>query len=283
MVRVKAIIAALLLTSAAAFGQQPDKSWHILANPRSDLYPRYAADPRRSRHIATILRAFKSGVPLTGNTRYNLSIGGQYSLLRLYRGENPDNGWQLDVEARFYAQFDIEHNLDELGHDERLGGIASKKLSDRVAARLEFVHTSNHIGDEYLLRNHLTSRPTSRKEEIATGLSWQLTRRWRTYGEIGYGLNLGSLNDLWRAQTGLEYESPPLIRRARWYAAINVTTWLETRWQPSVNLQTGIAFPFPESARMYRFGVEVYRGRAQLDSFQNHREGYIVVGAWLDL
>jgi hypothetical protein len=282
-VRVKRIIVGLLLTSSAACGQQMGTSWHILPNPRTDLYPRYVADPRRSRNIITILQAFNSGVPLTGNKRWGLSIGGQYSLLRLYRGENPENGWQFDVEARFYAQYDIENSLDELGHDGRIGGIVSKKLGDRVAARLAFVHTSNHIGDEYLLRNHSTLRPSSRKEEIATGLSWQPTPRWRTYGEIGYGLNLGMLNRPWKMQTGLEYESVPFGRRARWYAATDMTTWKENAWQPSVNLQTGIVFPFPETGRAYRFGVEVYRGRAQLDSFENHREDYIVVGTWLDL
>ncbi|SRR5712691_7845 len=271
------------MISPAAFAQQSGKSWHILLNPRNDLYPRYVADPRRSRHIVTILRAFDSGVPLTGNTRYSLSIGGQYPLLRLYRGENPENGWQVDVEGRFYEQFDIENNLDELGHDARIGGIASKKFGDRMAIRLTYVHTSSHVGDEYLLRNQLTSRPNARKEEIAAGLSWQVTPRWRTYGEIGDGLILGPLNKPWRIQTGLEYEGLPFGRRARWYAATDVTTFQESGWQPSVNLQTGIVFPFPEAGRTYRFGAEVYRGRAQLDSFLNHREGYIVVGTWLDL
>lgn len=262
---------------AQAQAQQP--RWTIEFNPVTDVYSRYIADPRRARNIIAVLHAIDSSIPDTGELRYHLATGGQYSFLRLHQGD-PQLGWQLDVDARFYAQFDIDHGLDEIGHDGRLGMIVSKGFSDRAAARFAFHHTSSHLGDEYLIRNEGFERLSVRKEEFALGWSWRHSPHVRLYGETGYGIHLGELNEPWRLQGGVELTSAK--RPFEWYAALDLTSFQENDWNLSSNLQTGIALP-TRGGRAYRFGLELYRGRAQLDSFFLFRESYVVVGAWLDL
>jgi hypothetical protein len=279
------------LTFLLLLGATPARSdWLVEWNPVGDLYPRYLADPRRPRNIAALSAAFRSDIPGSGDLRFLTAIGDQHSMVRFYRRDAPLDGWQFDVEARYFAQFDIENALDELGHDERLGIIASRRLDARTAVRGMFFHTSSHMGDEYILRNRLTEaeRISSRKEEFAFGLSRRLNQSLRTYGEIGFGINLGKLNRPLRAQAGLEYESGLRSRSDRsaslgWYSGVNVTGWEENDWRVSATLQTGIVASFPASGRHYRLAVELYDGRSQLDAFFLFRESYITVGVWLDL
>lgn len=282
---MRTALLVVVLTSIAApspaplHAQTEERGWRVEFNPVTDLFPRYIADPRRARNIIAILHAPDSTIPDTGQLRYHLSTGGQYSLVRVHRGE-PHLGWQADVEARFYAQFDIDHNLDEIGHDGRLGLVLTKGFSERSAARLAFHHTSSHIGDEYLIRNESFERLSVRKEELAVGWSWQRSVRVRLYGETGYGINLGELNEPWRLQGGVELTAR--TRPHQWYAAVDFASFQENDWEIASNLQTGIAFP-TRGGRAYRLGLELYRGRAQLDSFFLFRESYVIVGAWLDL
>jgi hypothetical protein len=279
------LVAMLLLVAAPARAE-----WLLEWNPAGDLYPRYLADPRRPRNIAALSAAFRSDIPGSGDLRFLTAIGDQHSIVRFYRRDTPLDGWQFDVEARYFAQFDIENALDELGHDERLGIIASRRLDARTAVRGMFFHTSSHMGDEYILRNRLTEaeRISSRKEEFAFGLSHRLNQSLRTYGEFGYAINLGKLNKPLRGQAGLEYESN--LRSwsegkasLGWYSGVNVTGWEENDWEVSATLQTGMVARFPASGKYYRLAVELYDGRSQLDAFFLFRESYLTVGFWLDL
>lgn len=256
--------------------------WKMRLNPTGNLYPRYTADPRRPRHILAVLHVVDSEIPSTGSPRFNLSVGGQYGLARFFT-EREERGWQLDVAARFYAQFDIEFGLDEIGHDGRFGLIMSRKLSNDVAVRFFVDHTSNHIGDEYLLRNEITERESVRREELASGLSWQVHPRWRTYVEAGYGVNLGKVNEPGRIQWGLEYEGARIYEEIGWYGGIDVTSWQENDWEPSIAFQAGLAFESPFRGRSYRLGLEFYDGRSQLDSFFRFDERTLTWGLWLDL
>lgn len=252
-------------------------------NPPTDIYPPYAADPRRSRHIVAIVSAVESELPDSQNLRWGLSIGGTYGVARLSRAGAPDRAWQLDVEGRFYSQWDIHYALDEIGHDGRVGATLIKQIRPDLAFRIGYVHTSSHIGDEYLLRNNITERLSSRKEEVGAGVSWKIDERLRTYADVGYGLNLGTRNKPLRLQTGLEFEDKPRLGKSRWYAAIDATSFEENDYEVSANLQTGFAFSSAGSPRRYRFGIELYDGRSQLDTFFMYRERYAVIGMWLDL
>lgn len=249
-------------------------------SPEGDVYPRYVADPRRSRHLISVIQALESEIPEAGDTRFMLMIGGLYPLAR--RGA-PTAAWQLDVEARYFAQYDIDRDLDELGHDARLGLYLSHSFSPRLVGRFGVVHTSSHMGDEYVIREEITERLNSRKEELALGVSWMIRERLRTYAEGGYGLNLGPLNEPLRLQSGLEWEGVPRWGGWRFYAATDVATWEEDDWDVSVAIQSGLVLPLPQKTRWYRLGIEFYDGRSRLDSFQQFHERYVVVGLWLDL
>jgi uncharacterized protein DUF1207 len=258
-------------------------NFRLTWNPPTDIYAPYVADPRRSRHIIAVISALDSELPDSQNLRWGLSIGGTYGVARLSRAGAPDGAWQLDVEGRLYSQFDIHYALDEIGHDGRVGATLIKAVRPNVAIRVAFVHTSSHIGDEYLLRNNITERLSSRKEEAGAGISWKIDTRLRTYADVGYGLNLGTRNRPLRLQMGLELEDQPRLGKSRWYAALDATSFEENDYEVSANLQTGFVFSSNGSPRRYRFGIELYDGRSQLDTFFMFHERYAVIGMWLDL
>ncbi len=274
---------AFPLFAQPALEKPPQRAWHLTWNPPMDLYAPYVADPRRSRHIISLINATDSELPNSQNLRWGLCIGGTYGIARLSRADAPEGAWQFDVEARLYSQFDIHYALDEIGHDGRLGAALIKGVRPDLAFRVAFVHTSSHIGDEYLLRNNITDRLSSRKEEVGAGISWKVDERLRIYADAGYGLNLGTRNRPLRLQTGVEFEDKPRLGSGRWYAAFDATSFEENDYEVSANLQTGVVLSSARSPRRYRFGIELYDGRSHLDSFFMFRERYAVVGMWLDL
>jgi hypothetical protein len=284
MTRIAAAVLSFALTTPLlAQTEAEPHAWELRWNPPADLYEPYAADPRRSRHIISLINATHSNLPDSQNLRWGLSIGGTYGLARLIPRKAPDRAWQLEVEARFYGQYDIHYALDEIGHDGRLGGLLIKSVTDDVAVRLTFIHTSSHVGDEYILRNHLTERPSARREEVGTGISWKIAKNVRTYAEAGYGLNLGKGNRPMRVESGIEFHDKPRLGAGRFYAAVDATSFQENGWKVSTNLQTGVLFQSHGSDRKYRFGIELYRGRSQVDSFYRYHERYATIGMWLDL
>jgi len=86
-----------------------------------------------------------------------------------------------------------------------------------------------------------------------------------------------------RFETGLEFEDEPRLGKGRWYAAIDGTSFQEYSYQLSANLQTGLLSRSANSDRRYRFGIELYDGRSQLDTFFQFRERYATIGMWFDL
>jgi len=263
-----------------------EDGWRVRFSPADDLYPRYVADPRRSNFSIGRLSFSETEIPAAGDTRFGLRVGGRYGVLRLHRKGDADYGFQIDVEGGFLAQFDLDNHTDNIGWDGIYGLQLAWARPGGVALRAGVFHDSSHVGDEYAESTGRTRINYTRQEFLA-GASWRFLPLWRTYVEGAWAFDLRNeeLMEKWRAQTGVEFESPATLwgGRAAVYVAADASFFQEDDWSANVTIQTGLLFHVQELARYYRFGIEFYDGRSHIGEFFQNEERYVSLGVWFDL
>ncbi|MCI0527376.1 MAG: DUF1207 domain-containing protein [Nitrospira sp.] len=252
--------------------------------PRGDLYKPYIADPHRVNFSAQFLGIVHDDIDGAGNFRIGLKAGGRFGVLRLHPENRPELGWQVSFEAGIDTQFDIENSQDNIGWDGNFGWYLTTATEKGWSYKLAALHTSSHIGDEFI-EDTGRKRINYTRREIALGISKQLTLYYRAYAELGLGYDPGNedLQEPGRLQAGLEFEHPQSVweNLLGWYAALDLSSMQERDWKVDIAFQTGVSLPMKE--RMHRVGIEVYRGRPPLGEFFQDTEMQIVFGIWVDI
>lgn len=251
--------------------------------PPDDLYPPYLADPHRPGFGVQRMVYTRSSIPAAGSDRLNLKVGAVFGIFRATTPERPLQAWQLGVIGAFDGMFDLGNKQDNIGWNGNYGLQWSGSLPHGMAAKIGWFHRSSHLGDEYEEKTG-TRRIGYTREELGGGLGWNLFEGWRLYGETGYGYGQGNteLMEPWRVQGGVEYRSRPVFwgERAGWYGAMDVTSMEERAWRADTTLQLGLLME--AAGRIWRLGLEHYRGRPTVGEFFMVTEEYLSVGLWMD-
>jgi hypothetical protein len=260
--------------------------WTLLWSPPGELYRRPIADPHRSGFGLVYGNYIDPETPQAGDSRLLIRMGGSYGLFRIHAPASPGKGYQVDIGANFLGQFDVDHSLDNIGWDGIYHLTFTWADGEGLALKLGILHDSSHVGDEYAERTG-RRRLGYTREEAVLGVSRSLPKGWRVYGEAGRAYHRSNKEEmgLWRAQSGLDYESPyPVWGGAMaWYAALNCSAYQENKWHGNTALQAGVVLPQEEIGRRYRFGIEYYRGRSPIGEFFRNKESVIGIGLWWDL
>lgn len=85
-------------------------------------------------------------------TATSVGYGGQYGLVRWPTSDDAANGWQLNLAAAVFAQFDLGTPSNNLINADYTVGLPLTYRRGRDCFRLKVYHQSSHLGDEYLLR-----------------------------------------------------------------------------------------------------------------------------------
>ncbi len=252
--------------------------------PQGDLYPFNIADPHRVGLSFQYLNYTESEIPNAGDNRFYLKGGGNIGIFRVANKCEPDHGWQLNVIGGFDAMFDIAESLDNIGWDGNYGITLTADPDSDWLYKIGMLHTSSHFGDEYIEKTGRT-RIGYTRQELLLGISLLLTKKWRLYGEGGWGFDLGNtyLMEPWRLKGGVEFISEETVwkDRASWYAAIDIQSWEEGDWDFDVSSQIGMEIN--SAGRRARLGFEYYEGRVPIGEFFQYYENYISFGFWVDI
>ncbi len=257
-------------TDSEAPDAQEEASTSVTWFANDMLFPHPLADPRAP--FAGSRLQFHDD----GSTRIENAFGVEQSI---FRTGGEEHAFEVGVEGGAFSRFNFDENLDMDGVDFRVG-FPLVYRSGRLAVKLEPWHLTSHLGDEFIERTG-RERIAYARNAIALGVAVDLGEVWRVYGEAGYGVDIGSLNEPWRAMAGVEWVDDVLA--ARWFdlfAAVNATTFEEIDWSANFNLQTGIWIK-PEGAHTtVRVGLEYYNGHSALTQFFQEREEYLGFGFW---
>jgi hypothetical protein len=270
-------------TDASSRKDEHDPVWTTASGvsfslfPAGDVFPIYVADPHRPTN-AIVGRYTREDIPDSGPMRIWLSAGGRFGLLRIATSER---AWQVGIEAGFDGLFDTEFKSDLIGFDGNYGLTLTTASRAPWAVKIALLHTSAHLGDEYIARTGRT-RINYIREEVAVGVSWAFLPRWRAYGDVG-GAYVARVDEQepWRLQTGLEFESARRFGgRASWYVASDFASWQERDWRVDSTIQAGIVTR--TNGRSHRLLLEYFNGRPQVAQFFQSTESSLAFGIRFD-
>ena len=244
----------------------------VEAFPEDPGFPSPMAGPAARGFGFSRLKIHDLTTPDSGEAFYALKLGSVLGIVRL-------GDWRLGFDAGFLGLFDIDRSYDNLGWDGNYGFMVAHPVGRKTAARLAWLHTSSHVGDEFAERTGRL-RIGYTRQEVALGVSFRPAPAWRLYGEYGHGLSYDEDDpgEPGRAQAGLEWE-----HGTRWgpYAAMDVQAWEERDWNADLALQTGLAFR--ADGRRWRMGLEYYDGRVPLGEFFAEDQRHLALGLFFDL
>ena len=261
-----------------------DSGQTLLIFPPGNIYPHYIADPHRVGFGLQRLQFIESGIADSGASRYNLKAGIRLGLVRGHPQSRPDRRWQINLEVGYDAQFDTDRFYDNIGWDGNYGILLTGTPEQRLVLKLGILHTSSHVGDEYIERTG-RRRIDYTRHEIVAGISLAADEHWRTYAEAGWGYELRNeaLQEPGRIQIGMEFEAGRNLWKELlgWYAALDISAMEEREWRIDTSLQLGIMLD--SGGRTWRLGIEYYDGRPTMGEFFQDNESYISLGLWLDV
>ncbi|MBI3804227.1 MAG: DUF1207 domain-containing protein [Nitrospirae bacterium] len=235
-------------------------------------YQTYIADPRQPRFSAILL----SGTG--GAVQNEIAFGGAFPLLNMNHEAASTERFQLAGMAGVWSRFDLHHTLDMVGTDYR-AGISISGTGRLSAWRLQYSHESDHLGDELILRENLSTRIAYRREEIAFGTAYLPSAALRFYTEAGYAFILGDGNRPWRLQAGAEWEGgPSLPLGARGFAAADLQSRQEVGWNVSWTIEAGVVKWNESHTRSMRLFVNYHYGHDPLGEFFRERLNYASIG-----
>jgi hypothetical protein len=282
-------VAALALTPLSAHSidahtEKPTQTATTWLAPPGEFYPQYIADPRRAQSALLFGSYSYSEIPQASDSIITARFGGRYTIVRYHPADNPDVGWQIDVEGGFFGQFDSQESADNLGWDGVFGLLFSYKPRKNLGFRFGTLHDSAHVGDEYIDQTGMGRIGYTRQEYVA-GVSWAPRNHSRVYAESGWAYDTIDPDKPWRVQTGTEYIDPnPLWRqRLNWYSAADLNFFQERDWQPATTLQIGVLMPTGFGSSRYRLALELYHGRSVLGEFSFYDVTYAALGWYYDL
>lgn len=273
-------------TESSSDPARADQERRLLLFPEGHLFDLVIADPHRPGAAVNVASYRAVDVDGATDQRFFLRVGGRFGLVRRLPTQPEGRSWQLSLEAGLDGQFDMTLGQDNIGWDGNYGlTLSTARARGRWAALVGLLHTSAHIGDEWIQRTG-RERINYTREEIRAAVARRFARRWRAYGELAYAYQRRAFGDLikpLRAQSGLELEQSGGIWRGRagWYAAADVQAWEERDWRIDVALQAGLLFE--RGSRTWRVGIDFHDGRVPLGEFFQDTESAVSLGLWSEL
>lgn len=244
------------------------------------IFPQLKADPRQPR--------FSIGYRWHDNAINSClaaaNMGGDIPLWRSLDLWGFDQ-LQIGLQGAVWALFDMNsHGLDLINSD-WYAGLPIYASKGEWKMRLRAYHISSHLGDEYIMRNHLTSRKNPSYEVLDYTAYHPVLPHLNLYGTIGRVMHSHSSYPIHPMyfEFGSEYfwgdlSFSWLPLKAQPYAAIHVRCWELHGFEPSYNAVLGLAWSDKKNpVHHFNTSLEYYRGHSLEGEFGKRRADYMSV------
>lgn len=285
MALVAAVLCSVVWSSAilSATPSTPDRTFTFF--PDENPYTAKVADPRHASFGILPLNAVDSEIEGATSERVALRVGGVFPVLVFHREGDVSGGWFISIETSFYGQLDRGDSADLIGFNGVYALHVSHAFGDGWVFNTAWHHLSSHLADEFIEKTG-RERTGYARDEVQGGISKVFGRRWRAFGEVGYGASIEEAfgQEEWRVQGGLEYEAPETLWKGRsgWYVAGSISSWEENDWDPDIAVEGGLLFLSAKDRHRYRLLLSYYQGRIPISDFFEQDEAYVSFGLAMD-
>ncbi len=182
----------------------------------------------------------------------------------IYRqpGERAGDGVQVGVSGGMFAQFQLSNtDSNDMVMADYLIGVPVTYRRGNYSARYMLYHQNSHLGDEFLLRNG-GARVDLSFEGFETIHSIDRGRmRFYGGGEYLFRRSPAALEPF-ALHAGLEFRTMSTLMGAiGWLGAVDIKSWQEHNFDPSVNVEIGLDFGgTSKNARRLRLMAQGYYG-----------------------
>ncbi len=249
----------------------PESKWL----PRGLLFAPLHADPRWA-HFAGVARVFTSGLSPTSTFAGNFG-----ETFAVYRDRAPLGGeWELGIQAGVFSLLDFGKRSIDLTNADYLVGFIGSYRKGPFAGFVRYHHQSSHLGDEFLLNNHV-ERINLSFEEVDAKISLDVTPWWRLYGGGGMVVRREPRIGRGTSQWGTELRSPVTYLRGlvRPVAYADFQAHERTNWSIGRSLMAGVQF---ENARVgdrqIQLLAEYYAGPSPDGQFYTQKVEWAGIG-----
>ncbi|MEW6601764.1 MAG: DUF1207 domain-containing protein [Nitrospirota bacterium] len=203
--------------------------------------------------------------------------------LPFYKGDGPFGGrWQLGIQAGGFIIHDLDTASWDLINEDYRGGVVLYYRKDAWSGLFSIYHNSSHVGDEYLLHNHV-DRVNFSYEAAQVKVSYDISRAYRVYGGAEY-LFSPDPKDLkrWITQFGAEFRCPLTYFNGllRPMAGIDVKNRQENDWHREVSLAAGFKLESENTLwNKINIMLEYYNGNSPNGQFHENYIEYWAVAS----
>lgn len=193
---------------------------------------------------------------------------------------------EFGIDAAAHFQFEwlisdsiIQRNL--LNADYKFSFLLAFQLSERDFVRLRGYHVSSHFGDDYMVRNHMTSYVTNPNNYEQFDMQWMRQGRlFRHYAGLGVVIRPETIRKRYSALFGSYFDVPWKGNKPRgWIGGAHVRMLQETGFRPGVKLGAGIRLGEREGLP-FRFIAEFYRGNVPFSAMEYKRTQWLGLGLY---
>ena len=252
-----------------------NNTWQVM--PSGLMYRSYLAGEKEPR-IASVWMKDR-----TGRTVWESTLGARVGLLRYGTvGAYRPQGWQFDIEGGSMTRVLPGTPSSMLEAVDFRVGLISTWATGRWHVKAGYYHLSSHLGDEFIIANPGYARLNYVRDSAITGVTYDLTDNWQTYGEIAYALGAEDGAKPLEFQYGIQYSPLAFGARGAPFAAVNTHVRQDFHWITSLNCQAGWQWRGTESQRLLRAGIQYYNGPSLQYSFAGRYDTLFGGGLWID-
>lgn len=234
--------------------------------PDPGLIPRMIAGPLEPRTAARLVLSLESptafGEVVEGEAAFGTTLG----VLR-FSGTGPDEFVLLGIGGGVVARFNMETVERDLISSDWIFVLPLYVRRGPHWARLQYFHTSAHLGDEYIERFPVERVAHGRDAldglvsfGVLSGLQLHVGARWSVHIDPPE-------DERFAVRGGLEY-TVASARRIRPFAAADVAADANTDWRPRIDLRTGIWLSRPAQWPGARIELGFYHGPSYQGQFE---------------
>jgi len=194
--------------------------------------------------------------------------------LPLFKGNGPYGGrWQVGVQAGGFIIHDLDTASWDLINEDYRGGVAVYYRKEAWSGLFSIYHNSSHVGDEYLLHNHV-DRVNFSYEAMQAKVSYDITGAYRVYAGIDYMFSPDP-KDLkrWWTQYGAEFRCPVTYFNGllRPMAAVDIKNRQENDWHSEISLAAGVKLESEDTMwNKINIMLEYYNGNSPNGQFHDN-------------
>lgn len=278
--RLGATLAGLLLCLMAPPSTSAEDLSRDEVFPRDDVFGRLLADPKEPRFYGGIYRiTFRTGDVTAGSASDEMDSGfiGAGHNFGIWTRRQGKDGIQVGLFGQIVSQFNLSYSSGDLINTDYLVGIPVSLRRGPWSGRVRLLHQSSHLGDEFLVRNHVIP-VRNFGYEMFDGLLARDLGPARLYAGMGAVFNSSTDFDPMMFQAGAEYRSrwDPGWRvfglRPTAVCGVDYRTWQQQDWDPTVNAVAGLELAREDSPTLVRFLGTLLHGHFPFAQFFDDTE-----------